>query len=419
MYNKDLPGRACLILEFEDGVKTFIEWAKGQRRHMDGDNIRIILRLLVSLKCWRSQSQLAMLRVIIHSGVMNNIWIGRRGWFLMQPGRVILLFLTKVSLMMVRGSCPVDAGTSSYVYGDSDPYNYDESRLPDHFSNIVHDADQLGAIAELVDIKADGHIFERIYDRISQWANRILPSDHTLPRDYYSAKKLVKDLGLPVEKIRACKNGCMFYWKDDVDLEYCKFCWDEVIFFEGDCRAHEVACHTSNRRGVNVRIEQSPQTDSTTMQQLDRALDGGHETNCLRLEEPRNVRLGLCTNGFTPHGQHGRTYSCWPVTITPYNLPPSMCMSSKYILLMMVIPDPSNPKHLIDVYLEPLIEELLQLWHVGVRMYDHATDRAFMIRAALMWTVNDLPAYGIASGWSTAGVMGSPVCMDDTRAFHL
>ncbi|KAL0392961.1 UNVERIFIED_CONTAM: hypothetical protein Sradi_2518900 [Sesamum radiatum] len=85
----------------------------------------------------------------------------------------------------------------------------------------------------------------------------------------------------------------------------------------------------------------------------------------------------------------------------------------------MVIPGPSNPKHLIDVYLEPLIEELLQLWHVGVRMYDHATDRAFMIRAALMWTVNDLPAYGIASGWSTAGVMGSPVCMDDTRAFHL
>ncbi|KAL0456081.1 UNVERIFIED_CONTAM: hypothetical protein Slati_0947300 [Sesamum latifolium] len=39
-------------------------------------------------------------------------------------------------------------------------------------------------------------------------------------------KKLIKDLGLPVEKIAACKNGCMLYWKDDVDLEYCKFCGD-------------------------------------------------------------------------------------------------------------------------------------------------------------------------------------------------
>ncbi|KAL0282750.1 UNVERIFIED_CONTAM: hypothetical protein Sradi_7252600, partial [Sesamum radiatum] len=37
----------------------------------------------------------------------------------------------------------------------------------------------------------------------------------------------------------------------------------------------------------------------------------------------------------------------------------------------------------------------------------------------LMWTVNDLPTYGMASGWSTVGVMVCPVCMDGTRAFRL
>ncbi|KAL0462818.1 UNVERIFIED_CONTAM: hypothetical protein Slati_0169400 [Sesamum latifolium] len=26
-----------------------------------------------------------------------------------------------------------------------------------------------------------------------------------------------------MEKIDACKNGCMLYWKDDIDLDYCKF----------------------------------------------------------------------------------------------------------------------------------------------------------------------------------------------------
>ncbi|KAL0416718.1 UNVERIFIED_CONTAM: hypothetical protein Slati_3503700 [Sesamum latifolium] len=135
--------------------------------------------------------------------------------------------------------------------------------------------------------------------------------------------------------------------------------------------------------------------------------------------EPRTVRLGLCIDGFAPYGQYGRTYSCWPVIITPYNLPPKMYMNSEYMFLAMVIPGPSNPKHLIDVYLEPLIDELLQLWHVGVRMHDHTTNRAFMMRAALMWTVNDLPTYGLVSGWSTAGIMGCPICMDDTRAFHL
>ncbi|KAK4394088.1 hypothetical protein Sango_1879600 [Sesamum angolense] len=74
---------------------------------------------------------------------------------------------------------------------------------------------------------------------------------------------------------------------------------------------------------------------------------------------------------------------------------------------------------LIDVYFESLIEELLQLWHVGVRMDDNATDQAFIMRATLMWTVNNLPAYGITSGWSTVDITGCPVCLDDAWAFHL
>ncbi|KAL0375614.1 UNVERIFIED_CONTAM: hypothetical protein Scaly_0679000 [Sesamum calycinum] len=85
----------------------------------------------------------------------------------------------------------------------------------------------------------------------------------------------------------------------------------------------------------------------------------------------------------------------------------------------MVILDPSNLKHLINVYLELLIEELLQLCHMGVRTYDHAIVKAFMMRAVLMWTVNNLPAYEMTSGWSIMGVMVCPARINDTRAFHL
>ncbi|KAL2251283.1 UNVERIFIED_CONTAM: hypothetical protein Sindi_2250600 [Sesamum indicum] len=85
----------------------------------------------------------------------------------------------------------------------------------------------------------------------------------------------------------------------------------------------------------------------------------------------------------------------------------------------MVIPGPSNPKRLIDVYLELLIKELLQLWHVGVWTYDNVADNVFIMWAASMWTVNDLPAYVVVSGWSNAGVMDFPIYMNDTRAFHL
>ena len=28
------------------------------------------------------------------------------------------------------------------------------------------------------------------------------------------------------------------------------------------------------------------------------------------VKKPRNIRLGLCANGFVPHGQFGMAYSC-------------------------------------------------------------------------------------------------------------
>jgi len=60
--------------------------------------------------------------------------------------------------------------------------------------------------------------------------------------------------------------------------------------------------------------------------------------------EPRNVRLGLCSDGFSPFNMSGRPYSCWPVIVTPYNLPPSMCMKEEYMFLTIIIPGRKNPK---------------------------------------------------------------------------
>ena len=44
--------------------------------------------------------------------------------------------------------------------------------------------------------------------------------------------------------------------------------------------------------------------------------------------EPRNIRLSLLANGFSPYGQMGYPYSCWLIIVTPYNLPLGMCTSS-------------------------------------------------------------------------------------------
>ena len=67
------------------------------------------------------------------------------------------------------------------------------------------------------------------------------------------------------------------------------------------------------------------------------------------------MRLGLCTKGFNPFGSFVVSYSCWLVILTIYNLPPGICMRSKFIFLSTVIPDPNSSGQNIDVYLQPLL----------------------------------------------------------------
>lgn len=67
---------------------------------------------------------------------------------------------------------------------------------------------------------------------------------------------------------------------------------------------------------------------------------------------PRNARLELCSDGFTQFSNGASPYSCWPVFLTMYNLPPLMCTTSPYIFQSYVISGPLNPKSLIDVYLQ-------------------------------------------------------------------
>jgi len=41
------------------------------------------------------------------------------------------------------------------------------------------------------------------------------------------------------------------------------------------------------------------------------------------------------------------------------------------------------------------------------------------MRVALMWTINDFPAYGMVSCWSTHGKLAYPYCMKNNKAFTL
>jgi len=135
--------------------------------------------------------------------------------------------------------------------------------------------------------------------------------------------------------------------------------------------------------------------------------------------EHRNVYLGLCTDGFNPFGKSGRKYSLWPVILTPYNLPPSLCMKREFLFLSILVPGPEHPRRSLDVFLQPLIHELQLLWSEGVVAYDVSLKNNFVMRAVLMWTISDFPAYGMLSGWTTHGRLSCPYCQDTIDAFQL
>jgi hypothetical protein len=116
------------------------------------------------------------------------------------------------------------------------------------------------------------------------------------------------------------------------------------------------------------------------------------------LAESRNVRLGLCIDGFNPIGSFAAPYSYWLVKLTIYNLPPGMCIKPEFMFLSIIIPGPSSPGQNINVYLRPLIDELTQLWSSRALTYDISRKQNFVMRAALIWTINDFPTYGMVSG---------------------
>ncbi|KAK6793718.1 hypothetical protein RDI58_007171 [Solanum bulbocastanum] len=115
-------------------------------------------------------------------------------------------------------------------------------------------------------------------------------------------------------------------------------------------------------------------------------------------KDPRNVRLGLSSDGFNPFRTMSISHSTWPVMLMNYNLSPWICMKPEYMTLSMIIPGPSSPGQDIDVYLQPLIAELKELWEFGIETYDAHTNQTFQMRATLMWTISDFPALAMLSG---------------------
>ena len=95
-------------------------------------------------------------------------------------------------------------------------------------------------------------------------------------------------------------------------------------------------------------------------------------------------------------------------------------MKRKFLMLTILVSGPHEPGNNLDVYLQPLIDDLKKLWEEGEpNVYDAYTKSNFTLKAVLMWTVNDFPAYGNLSDCINKGYIGCPICGDQTAAKYL
>ena len=85
-----------------------------------------------------------------------------------------------------------------------------------------------------------------------------------------------------------------------------------------------------------------------------------------------------------------------------------------------MIPGPQFPSKDMDVFLQPLINELNDLWVNGLETRDAASKNGvFRMRAAHLWIVNDFPARSSLFGWSGQGYRACPTCNEDTPSMRI
>jgi hypothetical protein len=263
----------------------------------------------------------------------------------------------------------------------------------------------------------------------------VLTKPNKFPKYMYHSNTIIKCLGMDYEKIYVCKNICMLFMKEHTGEKKCLKCGQsrfvEVVNAEGDKVMTDVEhkklrylpltprvkrLFLSKKPAMHMRWHKEGvrENDELIVHPSDgdawKALDT-FDTDFAA--KSRNVRIGLATDGFTPFGHMASSYSCWPVFVIPYNIPPSLCMKYEFIFLCLIILGPNYPGKKLNVMLKPLIEELKEFWK-GVKAYDVFKKQIFKLRVVYLWLVHDFMVYAIFTGWSTHGRLTCPYCGSDT-----
>ncbi|XP_050387187.1 uncharacterized protein LOC126803420 [Argentina anserina] len=295
------------------------------------------------------------------------------------------------------------------------------------------DVTVLSAIMSHMQLKVKHKWSNISYDGNSEYIKSMLPKETQFPESHYKTKKILKDLGLSYEKIHACKNNCILFRGDFARDDECHVCfesrWEPYSLY----KKKKVPVKVLRYFPLKPRLQRLYMSADTTKEMRWHGLERDDD-DVLRhpvdgeawkhfdilypdfATDIRNVRVAIAIDGFNPWGQQSSSHSTWPVIVVPYNFPPWMLMKKEFNFMTLLIPGPKSLGKCLDVYMQPLIDELKDLWINGVQTFDRYTGTSFMMRAAVMWTISDFPAYGMLSSQTTKGYKACPVCLDNIHS---
>jgi len=199
----------------------------------------------------------------------------------------------------------------------------------------------------------------------------------------HDANKYLRELGLGYDEIHVCENNCVLFRKTYANMDACPKCkqsrWEDK---DGKRVPRKVLRHFPliprlKRMFASRRTAKDLQWHGTRRETVEGQMSHPADGKAWKhfddkynwfAKDARNLRLAVAIDGFNPFGNFSTTYSMWPVLVVPLNLPPWECVNPANCFMSLLIPGLKSPGKDFDVFLEPLIEELLQLWS-GVMTY--------------------------------------------------
>ncbi|XP_031116642.1 uncharacterized protein LOC116020298 [Ipomoea triloba] len=132
---------------------------------------------------------------------------------------------------------------------------------------------RLSVILKLFNLKAGNGWSDKSFTTLLEILKDMLLDDNELPKSTYDAKKILCPMGMGYKKIHVCPNDCILFRDDYKDLHACPICGASLF---------------KTRENVAGKLQHPANSCQWTT--FDNAFPEFGQ-------EPRNLRLGLCTDG--------------------------------------------------------------------------------------------------------------------------